>query len=168
MHRLNALAPLIDSVDPQARLATVRMWFSRGYLHYTEEDQAPAGSGSVGMLSRFRCIQVAIACQLADLGVPPKEAAAAALAFSDVSGSPRLPGSLYRTGQTILAVWRDEDGQYRRRVINPTSKDPLGRIRLMLGGTQPVRGALILVDCGEVIRTLEPLLGSPPASSVEF
>lgn len=167
MHSLAAAAAVIDPENPVARVATLRTWFARGVIRYSpnpakgvDADQAPARAGVAGRLSRHRVIQLAIAVQLADLGLAPQEAADAAIAFSDTAAPPRAPGALFPEGETTLFVWREAEGEVRRRVLNHAATDGLGHLRQMLGGTTPIEGALIVIDCRAVLRDLEPLIGA--------
>lgn len=167
MYPLAAAAAVIDPENSVARVATFRTWFARGVIRYSPDpaegvdaDQAPARAGVAGLLSRHRVIQLAIAAQLADLGLPPKEAADVAVAFSDTAAPPRFPGALFPTGETTLCVWREASGQIRRRVLSHAAIDGLERIRQLLGGAKPLTEALITIDCRAVLRGLEALIGS--------
>ncbi|MBY0256131.1 hypothetical protein [Methylobacterium sp.] len=160
MYTLAAAAAVIDPMNSVARVATFRTWLARGIIRYSETDQAPARAGVAGLLSRHRVIQLAIAAQLVDLGLPPKEAADVAVAFSDTAAPPRFPGILFPTGETTLCVWREASGEIRRRVLNHAATDGLDRIRQLLGGAKPLTEALIVIDCRAVLHGLEALIGS--------
>lgn len=164
MYRLSDVAASVDPTNAASRAGSLRMWFARGALQWSAEnahedgrDQPPAKAGSVGRLSRFRVIQIAIAVRLSDLGLAPNEATAAAAAFSDFGTAERLPSQLFADGSTVLFVWRTDTGDVAQRVVNARSTDSFDRLRFFLPG-QP-RG-VIAIDCGAVLDDLAGLIGT--------
>ncbi|GJE72158.1 hypothetical protein [Methylorubrum podarium] len=173
MFRLADVARTIDPENSAALLNDLRNWFARGVLHYTvdpaegvEPDQPASKPGSPGLLSRHRVIQVAITVHLVRLGLPPKEAAHIAGSFSDVSTPPRLPGMLFPRGETVLAVWRRGAGPFERRVLNPDPRETARDLSFRVAGSAGLPPALITINCGDLLRSLEPLIGPSPAYPV--
>jgi len=175
MYRLNEVAAVIEPENPEKRLATLRIWFHRGIISWSEgsecdgvnADRKPAKAGSAGKVSRFRAVQVATTGLLNDLGVPLEEAARIALEFSDKGtptamcsdqpiNFPRLPSCLYLDGDTLLCAWREPDGAWTGRVINAKRDDPwlLVKSEIALQGGFRV----IILDCKEVLEIVAPLV----------
>ena len=173
MFRLADVARTIDPENSAALLTDLRNWFARGVLIWTvdpaegvDPDQPAWKPGSPGLLSRHRVIQAAITAHLVRLGVPPKDAAFAGGSFSDFSTPPRLPGMLFPRGETVLAVWRRGAGPFERRVLNVDPRESPRDISFRVAGGGSLPLALITINCGDLLRSLEPLIGPPPAYPV--
>lgn len=170
----------VDEARFEDRLGAVRMWFHRKWVTYdpdppeagVDPDLPPKAKGVRGGLSRNKAIQVAIGCYLVDYGLHPQAALHIARLFSHLGGAEaaygsdpvikRLPGGLYREGQTILGTWRAADGTWHGRVINATWTDNLPMIteNLTRGLPAPAKPSrVILVDCKEVLESLKSVIG---------
>jgi hypothetical protein len=104
--------------------ATLASWLQRGQIELLKEwkDKQSAGTGDHRLFSWHRILNIAVVAELNRLGIPPSAGSSqAALAFSDFGDtvaywgeeappSERLPGELYRTGETYLIV-RSIDGK---------------------------------------------------------
>jgi hypothetical protein len=63
---------------------TCRSWLKRGSIVLSDEDRAAAGAGRPQLLSLRRVLQIAITAELVKLGMSVKDAANAAIPFTDL------------------------------------------------------------------------------------
>lgn len=92
---------------------TLRNYLAKGLFAWQESDSKAKMSGSKSLISFRSVLRLGLTYQLWTLGIPPKDAFVAALAFCD-SGSPapedghsnRLPGQLFADPYQTLLLWK--------------------------------------------------------------
>jgi hypothetical protein len=143
---------------------------------YTETDHAPSRPGSAGFLGQHTATQIALTMALAENGLEPDIAARMAGKFAFIGDAihfngetqiRRAPGEAYREGQTLLGVWRSEDDQWHGRVVNAVWTDNYPFILQKLTHGEPAPASpttMLIIDCGEVLKRLEPLFRDDPVA----
>jgi DNA-binding transcriptional MerR regulator len=87
-------------ISPEKQL----QWDDRGVTIPSRNDVRPNGSGEKRLMSRETVYQLALTAALARLGIPAKQAAAAARKLTDQPSPGRPAGKLYPQDRTVLAL----------------------------------------------------------------
>jgi len=114
---------------------TCRSWLKRGSIVLSDEDRAAAGAGRPQLLSLRRVLQIAITAELVKLGMSVKDAADAAIPFTDLGEtvtywegeeppeSGRGPAELFSDASATLLVVKPDGGRVVRADRNTIFTD---------------------------------------------
>jgi hypothetical protein len=123
-------------------------WYDRGTIKPSRLDKIVTGSGCHRRVCTATVYRIAITATCADIGMPARQAADAALLFADEQPG-RRANTLFEFGRTLLIT--DASGS---RIVNSQFDDAL----IDVCG-RPFASALI-VDIGQIIKAIDTALNN--------
>lgn len=139
---VQSIAAATDTPRP-----AINAWLDRRIIELRAGDRPAAHNGDPIKLSRSRAVQIAVAVELARMGLPARAAARAAYAASDqpggvgLDGNPmeREPAHLFPTGATWLVATADT-----ARVVNGPADAPYAAIARAAGDGRVPNGCILV------------------------
>lgn len=139
--------------------ATLANWISRkpATIRLGEHDTPAGGSTGTHLFTLNRIVQVALTAELVTLGIPPRDAAWCAFAFTDTEEPSYLPwtgredrarGELFREGRTVLLA-----GVGFAQIVNMAAGVPLDVLIRQRGAASAV-----VVDVNAVVARVRAAL----------
>jgi hypothetical protein len=143
---------------------TLRSWSNHDWLRLGQDD-VEGYQGKAAKLSLATVFRIAIAAELLDYGFRGRDAFDAATEFSDV-GKGRLPGTLFKSGLTVL-IARKPSKQSRKSKRIPLGPNPTAEVVNIQKGIpaeqfsrlRPDGASFVTVCCNYVCERVAAKLG---------
>jgi hypothetical protein len=146
--------------------ATLKNWTIGKFAAVSLSPQERPGGG-VLLHSTNRVLQYAIMAQLAKFGIGPKLGAENALRFTGWGrgkselGPPRMPGKLFKSGRTFLAVLPRDKEKIRSEVVHIEDLTSLVAVLETLRERHGSIAGVILLNLNEIDSDVRSKLAAP-------